>query len=130
MPSTTAVKSSATLIASESITGTTTVRRGRLDVRTALGGKISALITNGAAPSSPAVARIYVAHSTGTLPAEGAADWVLDYEIQHNTVASAPLSIPYTFGPDIQHIMVEIFAANTATTVRAESTRFDSALTT
>lgn len=129
MPTTTATKSVVTLIASQSVTASTTIR-GRIDVRTALGGKINLLVTNNATPPTTAArVNIYVAHDTGTLPAEGSSAWILEQTMDHSLTGSAVLPVPYPFGPDVQHIMVEVVAANQATTVRCEATRFDSAAT-
>jgi len=118
----TAVKNARTLVTSSTNTAGSTTR-GTLSLGTALGGVLTAKVTNGATgPTVGCTVNILVAHN-GTAPTAASAgtDWKTVYTYTAGTTNSAVYEVPpYVFGPEVMSIEVE-FTGNTAQSVTVES---------
>ena len=120
-----ATKSAITLIAAGTAAVQGTPQRATVDVRTALGGRITIRMTNGATgPNAQCVCTIMQAHTDGSTPASAAAGAVwkpTGYSVGNGLLANTDAFLPvYEFGPGIQHLQVE-FAGNTAQNVTVEA---------
>lgn len=125
MTTTTLTKAARTLIAAAtSNTAGSTTEGTVLDMRTTLGGILTAKLTNGATgPSVQAVIQVLVAHNNGTTPAAGAegTDWKLIYELGGGLAADAVTRIRgLTIDPSVQHLHVRV-TGNTGQTVTCEA---------
>jgi hypothetical protein len=120
---TTAVKTARTLIAagtSNSAAGTT---RGTLDLRTALGGRLTVKITNGATgPTVGATVNVLVAHNAGSTPAAASAgvDWKTIFSVAASTANNAVHEWSWTVDKNVMHLEVEV-AGNTGQAVTCEA---------
>lgn len=104
------------------------VTRATLDVSSKLGGLVTMKITNGATgPTAQCEGRVLISHEE-TLPAAGSAgaDWKTVWRFGGSTNSGAITEQPYTFGPEVRHLLVE-FTGNTgqAVTVESIATTFD-----
>jgi hypothetical protein len=118
----TAVKTARTIVAASTANTAGSTTRGRLDLQTALGGRLTIKLINGASPPTiPCTCNILVAHNA-TMPAAGSegADWKTIYSFNGGTVASATTTYSDTYGMDIMSLEVE-FTGNTAQTVTVEA---------
>lgn len=125
MTTTTLTKAARTLIAaatSNSAGGTT--EGTALDLRTTMGGILTAKITNGGSgPSVQAVIQVLVAHNNGSTPTAGAegTDWKLIYELGGGLDASAVTRIRgLAIDPSVQHLHVRV-TGNTGQAVTCEA---------
>jgi hypothetical protein len=112
-----------TIIASTSNAAGGTPTRGVLDVRSQDGGIVTVKLTNGGTgPTTQAVARILIAHNSGSTPspASAGADWKTVYPVGGGTAASVVTEAHWRFGREIAHIEVEV-TGNTGQAVTCEA---------
>lgn len=120
-----ATKSAITLIAAGTAVVPGTPQRATVDVKTALGGRITIRMTNGATgPNAQCVCTITQAHTDGATPAAAAAGAVwkpTGYSLGNGLLDNTDTFFPvFEFGPGIQHLQVE-FAGNTAQNITVEA---------
>lgn len=122
MTTTTATKTPRTIVASAAnAAGATT--RGRLDLRTALGGLLTIKMTNGGTgPTAQCVANVLVAHNSGATPSEGSAgtDWKTIATFVNGTTANAIGEWSMLIDESVMHLEVE-FTGNTGQGVTVEA---------
>ena len=100
--------------------------RTAYDCREIDAGVITARITNGGSgPTVPCQFNVYVAHGTGATPAaaaEGTTDagWKRYMSRAGDSLANSSYRFTCTFGPEVNHIMVE-FTAHTVNAVTVEA---------
>jgi hypothetical protein len=119
---TTLTKAARTVVSSSSNTdGSTT--RGTLDLRTALGGFLTAKITNGATgPTVQCTCSLLVAHTASATPAAASAgaDWKTVWSFGGGMTNNAITEQSWDIPPGVMHLEVE-FAGNTGQTVTVEA---------
>lgn len=111
-----------TIIAAGTSNAAGATTRSAIDVRTADGGRVTIKLTNAAAPTVQAEARILISHTEGATPATAAAgvDWKTIYRVGGGVLASAVTEQTWVFGPDVRHIEVEV-TGNTGQAVACEA---------
>lgn len=116
-------KTPRTVVSSQSVSASGTVR-GTVDQRTTGGGVLTLKITNGAiGPTTPCEARVMIAHDSGATPAAGAAGavWktirVYVGSVANNAVREFSMT---DFPIGAMHLQVE-FTGNTGQAVTVEA---------
>lgn len=123
MPVTTAVKTARTIIASATSNAAGSTTRGTVDLRTAMGGVLTARITNGATgPTVQAVVNVLIAHNAGATPTAGSqgSDWKLLTAFAGGTTANAVTEQAVFIDPAVMHVCVEV-TGNTGQAVTCEA---------
>ena len=118
----TAIKNARTIVAASTANTAGSTTRGRLDLQTALGGRLTVKLINGATPPSVAcTCNILISHNA-TMPAANSAgvDWKTIYSFNGGTTASITTEYSDVYGPEIMSLEVE-FTGNTAQTVTVEA---------
>lgn len=113
MTTTTLTKAARTLIASGTSNAANGTTNGTpLDLRTSLGGILTAKVANGATGPSPAATmRVFISHNDGATPAAGSegADWKLIAEISPGTANNAVARISgMLIDAAVQHLHVQV----------------------
>lgn len=123
MASTTLVKNPRTIIAAATSNAAGATTRGTVDLRTAAGGMLTIKLTNGGTgPTVQAVARVLIAHNSGTTPTAASAgtDWKTIWEFGGGTTASAITEQSLMVDQGVMHLEVEV-TGNTGQAVTCEA---------
>lgn len=118
-----ATKAVQTVLSSTSVSAGGT-QRNAIDLRTSYGGVLTMKMTNGATgPTLPCLAKVLIAHNTGSTPSVGAAgsDWKTYREaVSGGTANNAVTEIAYDIPPGVMHLETE-FTGHTGQAVTCEA---------
>jgi hypothetical protein len=123
MATTTAVKTAREVIAAATSNAAGSTTRGRLDLRTALGGLLTVKLTNGGTgPTIQATCNVLVAHNASASPtaASAGADWKTIFSFGGGTTNSAVTEQSVDLPASVMHLEVEV-TGNTGQAVVCEA---------
>lgn len=123
MPTTTLVKTPRTLVAAGTSNAATAATRGALDMRTTQGGLLTVKMTPAGTLGAQCVAKVMIAHDSGTTPATGAAGavWKTIATISGSGTASGVTTeSSYAVEAGVMHVQVE-FSGNTTAACTVEA---------